>query len=177
MKNIYLCGFMGSGKTTVGRYLARQIEAPFLDTDREIEKRQGRKITEIFAQDGEPAFRRMERELLQELATKEGFVIATGGGMILKEENARLAKRTGYIVLLELPFEECYRRISSNQKRPIVVEKTKEELEQLYRERQGCYRASASLAVLSNQPPAVCAGRIRRILMQRERREKRKCME
>ena len=87
MKNIVLVGFMGSGKTTVGKLLAEQTGMPLVDMDTQIEERAGKTINEIFAQDGEPHFRALEREMAQELASKTGQIISTGGGIVLNPDN------------------------------------------------------------------------------------------
>src|SRR4051812_8953129 len=85
--NIILCGFMGTGKTTIGQRVSARLDWQFIDTDQVIEARQGRLIREIFAQDGEPAFRRLESELCLELSSWRHMVIATGGGIVLNPDN------------------------------------------------------------------------------------------
>ena len=170
MKNIYLCGFMGCGKTTIGQQLATQFGIGFLDTDQEIERRQGKRITELFLEGKEKAFRRMEQELLHEFSGNESLVIALGGGMLLPSRNATYAKGTGRVVLLELPFEECYRRISADQTRPLPIQMTKKELAILYRRRRSCYWASADFAIAANHIPLVCAKQIHKIILDKERR-------
>ena len=99
-KNIILCGFMGSGKTTVGRRLAQKAHMEFIDMDDYIEQREGRTITDIFAQDGEETFRRMETEAARELASRRGLVIAAGGGTLLRAQNVKIFRKSGVTVLL-----------------------------------------------------------------------------
>src|SRR5688572_15249289 len=106
VRNIILTGFMGTGKSTVGRRLARRLGWTFVDTDELIEQREGRSIPDIFAQDGEPAFRDLETELARDLANSKNQVIATGGGMVLREENLRALEQAGAVVLLEAGIEE-----------------------------------------------------------------------
>ena len=96
MKNIVLMGFMGAGKTTVGKRLAKALSCEFIDTDERIEKEQGRKISDIFAEDGEQAFRDMETDLLKRLQdSKDAFVLSIGGGMPVREENRALLRKIG----------------------------------------------------------------------------------
>lgn len=170
MKNIYLCGFMGCGKTTVGEQMAMRFGIRFLDTDREIERRQGKSIAELFAEGKEREFRSMEQQLLYEFSGDEALIVAMGGGMLLPSCNAAYAKGTGHVVLLDLPFEECYRRIAFDRMRPLVVSMSKKELAVLYRKRRCHYWASASFAVAANHAPSVCAERIYRIILSKEGR-------
>jgi shikimate kinase len=99
-KNIVLTGFMGTGKTAVGRRLAEKLDYGFVDTDALIEARDGRTIPEIFAESGEPAFRAMERITALELAEMEGLVISTGGGLMLDEFNAAALSEKGRVFCL-----------------------------------------------------------------------------
>src|SRR5512137_631528 len=100
MKNLILVGFMGSGKTAAGKLAARQLGLAFADMDDIIEQRAGSKISEIFAQKGEPYFRQIERELARELAARQGHVIATGGGIVLNPNNLRDLGQSGLVVCL-----------------------------------------------------------------------------
>ena len=122
MKNIILVGYMGCGKTTVGKNLARLCELSFLDTDEFIEKQQGRSISEIFAVDGEAAFRDMETEVLREMIAekKEGFILSTGGGMPVREENRALLKQLGSVFYLKAEPETIYERVKGDTKRPLL---------------------------------------------------------
>lgn len=120
--NIILVGYMGCGKTTVGRHIANNKKMLFLDTDEAIEDRQGRSISDIFAVDGEEAFRDMETEYLEEmvLKRKDGFVISTGGGMALREKNRELLKKLGTVFYLRTKPETVYKRIKGDTKRPLL---------------------------------------------------------
>ena len=104
--NILLTGFMGAGKTTVGKKLAKRLGYFFIDTDREIEKEQGCSITEIFKYGGEECFRDLETDILQKLQTKQNLVIATGGGMVLRNENRSLMQSLGTRVYLKVELQE-----------------------------------------------------------------------
>ena len=107
-KNIILIGMMGSGKTTVGRLLAQSLRRPFLDTDALIEEREGRSIPDIFAQDGEDAFRALELELSRELSSSRGLVIACGGGLPLRKEAISALKQNGLVFWLDRDPVETY---------------------------------------------------------------------
>lgn len=113
---------MGCGKTTVGKNLARLCEFTFLDTDELIEEQQGRSISEIFASDGEAAFRDMETEVLEEMLAqkKEGLILSTGGGMALREENRALLKQLGEVFYLKAEPETIYERVKGDTKRPLL---------------------------------------------------------
>ena len=140
-KNIYLIGMPGSGKSTVGRRLSTVTSAPFIDCDEEFERVTGRKPSEYISSEGEPAFRDRECEILKELSKKTGFVIATGGGAILREENRKAMKDTGVVIyikrdLKDLPVEG---RILS----------VRNSVESLYEKRRGFYEETADFTVES----------------------------
>ncbi len=119
-KNIVITGFMGTGKTTVGGRVAALTNRPFIDTDDEIVRRQGRSIPQIFADDGEFVFRAIERELCVELAGQQGLVIATGGGMLIDEGNRSLMLATGFVVCLDAAPEAIAERLAYTSSRPLA---------------------------------------------------------
>ena len=119
--NIVLIGFMGSGKTTVGRYMERHYGYSFLDTDAYIEEKEGMSISDIFATKGEEYFRKLETEVLEELSlTLSNTVISTGGGMPLKEENARFLKNIGKVFYLKASSSSIYERVKDDTGRPLL---------------------------------------------------------
>ena len=121
MKSIVLMGFMGAGKTTIGKKLAKALEYEFIDTDEWIEKEQGRKISNIFAEDGEVVFRDMETDLLKRLQnSEEKFVLSVGGGMPVREENRALLRNLGIVIYLKTSKEEIIRRVSGDKNRPLL---------------------------------------------------------
>ena len=121
MKNIVLMGFMGAGKTTIGKKLASALKYEFIDTDEWIEKEQGRNISDIFAEDGEAAFRDMETDLLKRLQNRtEKFVLSIGGGMPVREENRALLRNLGAVIYLKTSKEEIIRRVSGSRNRPLL---------------------------------------------------------
>jgi len=117
---VVLVGFMGSGKSSVGRELARRIGAEFVDVDTWIEESTGRSIQEFFATEGEPAFRELESAALREVLAVRGRVVATGGGAFQEERNRRLLKEYGPVVYLEAEVRTILRRVSGNLKRPLL---------------------------------------------------------
>ena len=115
MKNIYLVGFMGTGKSFVGRILAKKIAAHFMEMDTELERRAGKAIAQIFKEDGEAVFRVMEKNLLSELSFKSGMVVSCGGGVICSEENVVMMKKSGVIVNLFSSAEKIYARTKDDK--------------------------------------------------------------
>ncbi len=146
MRNIIITGFMGTGKSEVGRALADRLGCPFIDMDEEIERENGRSIAEIFDQDGEGAFRRLETSLLERLSEQENLVIATGGGTLIDERNRELMARSGTIVCLTCSVDTILARLqdcSGNDqvnKRPLIAtEDPRAELERLLSSRSAHY--------------------------------------
>lgn len=141
-KNIVLVGFMGTGKTACGRLLAERLGYRLREMDAIIEERAGKKISAIFAEDGEPAFRAMERELVRELAGEEGQVIAAGGGIVLQPENIRDFERNGVVVCLRATPEEILDRVRADQHRPLLEEGEKaQRIRELLEQRKPLYDA------------------------------------
>lgn len=120
MKNIVLVGFMGTGKTSVGLSLADRLGMTFLDMDDMIVEREERTIPEIFATDGEEYFRSLERSIVQELAEREGLVVATGGGIVLNRDNIDDFERTGLVVCLSAAPEVILARVEADTNRPLL---------------------------------------------------------
>ncbi|MGC4029138.1 MAG: shikimate kinase [Steroidobacteraceae bacterium] len=118
--NIYLVGPMGTGKTAVGKQLARLLKVPFHDSDAEIERRAGVDIPYIFEQEGEAGFRERERETLAALVTQEPIVLATGGGAVLNPANRQLLAATGVVVFLDTSVSQQLQRVGSGRGRPLL---------------------------------------------------------
>ena len=149
MKNIVLCGFMGCGKTTVGKLLAEALGVDFKDTDRLIEQRAGMSVSDIFARFGERHFRTLEAQTVCELAAAEkGSVVSTGGGTVLNAESAQALRSSGVIVCLDVPLDVISRRLAGDTSRPLLnVPDRKRVLYALYGKRMPLYRAAAQLTV------------------------------
>ncbi len=121
-KNIVLIGFMGSGKSTVGRELHQRLGYPLVDMDHVIEQRAGKPITAIFAEDGEEIFRDMETRLLEEMTDPDATrrIISTGGGVVGRERNRDLLRHLGYVVWLHAPVAVILDRTARNRERPLL---------------------------------------------------------
>ena len=119
--SVFLVGPMGSGKTAVGRHLARALHLPFHDSDAEIERRTGVDLPFIFDREGEAGFRQREREAIEALTALEGIVLATGGGAVLLAENRRLLSERGCVVYLETSVAQQAERVRYGRKRPLLA--------------------------------------------------------
>lgn len=151
---IFLIGYRGSGKTTVGRLLADRLRWRFVDADEELEAKTGRTVADVFAAEGEAAFRHRETEVLRELVTRDRCVIACGGGVILRDENRRLVRSAGYCVWLTGDPTTLIQRLAADPTTairrpaltdlpgPVEVERLLVEREPLYREVAHCVVAT-----------------------------------
>ncbi len=146
--NLFLIGMMGSGKTTVGRLVARRLKRRFIDSDHEIERRCGVRIPLIFDIEGERGFRQRESQTIETLTARSGIVLATGGGAVLAEENRRCLAQRGTVVYLHATPETLYARVSHDRNRPLLA--TPDPLgrmRELYVQRDPLYRSVADLIV------------------------------
>ena len=123
MKNIILLGFMGTGKSSVGRLLARRTKRQYVDLDSYLEDKEKRKIREIFEKEGEPYFRTIEKEAVRFWAGADNHVITTGGGTVLDPENLTLLKSNGILVTLAAKPETIYERVKNSKRRPLLSAK------------------------------------------------------
>lgn len=146
--NLVLIGFMGVGKTSVGRRLAERLNRPFIDTDAIIEEAFSMPVAAIFANHGEASFRAKERNVVQRVARRRGAVIATGGGVVLDRGNVLRLKRHGLLIHLTLSPETIFDRIGDVDQRPLLAtENPRQTLELLFRSRERIYRACCDLTV------------------------------
>lgn len=152
--NLYLIGMMGAGKSTVGQLLATQLGYHFFDTDTVIEQAAGRSISEIFATAGEAGFRDLETQVLAELSTYKNLVIATGGGIVLKQMNWSYL-RHGLIIWLDVPAAQLYNRLKGDATRPLLqVPDPKQHLQMLLEKRRSLYaQADIQLTDDTNASP------------------------
>lgn len=129
MTRIFLVGYMGAGKTTLGRALAKKLGIEFIDLDSHIEERYRKNISQIFADNGEEGFREIERRMLHEVGEFEDLIISTGGGTPCFFDNIEYMNRQGTTVFLDVPVERLFIRLSiSRKKRPLIMNKNDEEL-------------------------------------------------
>ena len=157
---VFLCGFMGCGKTTTGKLAAKKLGSGFTDTDDLIVRTLGMSIPDIFEQKGEPFFRQTEAEIVKSLCGKT-IVAACGGGAMINPDTAKAAKDSGaVIVYIDVPFETCYERIKDDANRPIVMSKTKEELKKVYDQRREIYMKHSTVRVECNGSPMENAEKI-----------------
>jgi shikimate kinase len=146
--NIVLIGFMGSGKSSIGRRVASGLGFQFVDTDALLVERDGREIAEIFAQDGEVRFRDLETSVLESLSGRERCVISTGGGVVLREENRALLRELGFVVWLTASEDVIFERVSRTNKRPLLrTANPRETVNQLFAARRPLYEAAAQFTL------------------------------
>lgn len=152
--NIMLIGFMGSGKSTIAKYLSHILEMQDLETDEFIVKREDMTINEIFQRKGEEYFRRCENNALRELETRQGIIISCGGGMPMKDENVELMKKNGKIVLLTASPETIYERVKYSNERPLLNGNMNVEyIKDLMEKRKDRYESIADIVVDTNNKP------------------------
>ena len=148
-RNLVLIGFMGTGKSTVGRILAAQRRLRYRDTDYEIERRAGCSIADFFATRGEAAFRQLERDVIADLARPRGIVLATGGGAALDPVNAACLRAGGLVVLLRATPDAILRRVGDTRNRPLLAESSDPQatIRELLEQRDPAYREAAHCSV------------------------------
>ncbi len=164
---IALIGLPGSGKSTVGRQLARRLQIPFFDSDHVIEERLGYSIREAFERDGEASFRDREEEVLDELTQNPKAVVSTGGGAVLRPATRQRLRERGQVVYLNSTPEEIYRRLRHDQNRPLLqVADPLKRLRDLYAVRDPLYRETAHFIIETGRPSV--ATLVNMIVMQLE---------
>lgn len=147
-ENIYLVGLMGAGKTSVGKALARRLRKDFFDTDQEIERATGVRVPVIFEIEGETGFRAREARVLGELVRRRNVVLATGGGIVLNQDNRRLLADHGTVVYLRASVEDLWARTRYDKNRPLLrTDDPAAKLAELFTQRDPLYREVAALIV------------------------------
>lgn len=160
VQNVFLVGPMGSGKTTIGKHVARELGLEFHDCDQELEKATGASVTLIFDIEGETGFRERESRLLRQLAKRKGVLVATGGGVVTREENRKLLRRSGLVVWLQASVNQQLFRLSHDKTRPLLqTANRKDVLQRLAFERDPLYEMVADLVYSSGNQSAAAAAR------------------
>ncbi len=152
-KLLILCGYTGSGKSTVGKLLAKRLGLPFYDTDRMLVEKYDMSVPELYVKYGEAGFRDLEHEIAVEASKIPEGVVATGGGMMIYDRNIEVLKARGKVIYICRPFEDCYEFLSQHPERPLIRNNTKEELEQRYLDRDRAYRSCADIVVKNTTNP------------------------
>jgi shikimate kinase len=155
---VYLVGMPGAGKSVVGSELAGRLGVPFLDLDAEIERQEGRPVAEIFATEGEPAFRALEAAALTRASTRDPSVVACGGGVVLEPANRITLRNTGLAVYLDVPLALLRERVRPAAERPLIREEG--DLERLLSSREPLYREFAAHVVDGRGTPGEVADAI-----------------
>lgn len=146
---------MGTGKTTIGRQLAKSVKMPFYDTDKAIEESTGVDIPTIFEFEGEEGFRDREQKMLQQLTQLNGIVLATGGGTVLREENRAMLKQNGFVVYLQCSIDRILERTRRDTQRPLLqTENPRQRLEALQKQREQHYLSCADFKVDTGTLPS-----------------------
>ena len=161
--NLYLVGFMGTGTSTVGRAVAHKLGFHMVDSDHEIERQQKKTIPEIFAQEGEAAFRAMERAFIESGHTGERTVVSCGGGLVVQPGMLGMLQSRGVVVCLHASVETILARTSRQQNRPLLVaENPEERIRTLFAQREPIYRQSGTVILTDSRPLLDIAGHVMR---------------
>ncbi|WP_316659376.1 shikimate kinase [Ralstonia condita] len=165
--NVFFVGLMGAGKTTVGRAVARRLDLPFFDSDHEIEARCGVRVPVIFELEGEAGFRDRETHMIDELTSREGVVVATGGGAVLRPQNRAMLRERGTVIYLRANPHDLYLRTRHDKNRPLLqTENPRAKLEELHAIRDPLYREVAHFVIETGKPTV--AQLVNMVLMQLE---------
>ena len=153
--NLILVGMMGSGKTTMGRTLARHLGKAFVDSDEEIIKRTGVTVPHIFDVEGEPGFRLRENAAIRDLVKRDNLVLATGGGAVLDEQNRAVLQHNGIVIYLKASVHDLWQRTRHDRNRPLLqIEDPHAKLMELFQQRDPLYREIADIVVQSGKQSA-----------------------
>ena len=146
MNNLYIVGFMGAGKSTIGSLLKEKTKQNFYDLDKEIEKSTNLKISKIFEIYGERYFRKLETKILKNIAKQNNYIVSTGGGTILKRKNLKIMQKSGTILFLNCKLSICLNRIKNKNARPLLLT-NKQKIENMFNKRQKKYLKIANITV------------------------------
>jgi shikimate kinase len=162
--NLYLVGFMGTGKSTVGRQVARQLDFRFLDSDQEIERSQGKAVSRIFAEDGEARFRELERDFVERGHPVDRCVVACGGGLVVPAGMLELLRNRGVVICMHAPIETILKRTMHTNHRPLLqVDDREQRLRDLYAQREAIYRRTGTMVLTDRRPLREITGHVLRV--------------
>ena len=165
--NLYLIGFMGTGKSTVGRQVARQMGFEFLDSDHEIERLQGKPVSQIFATEGEARFRAMERDFIEQGHPAKKCVVSCGGGLVVPPGMLELLHSRGVVICMHAPIETILKRTLHATHRPLLqVDDREARLRELYAQREGLYRRTGTMVLTDRRPLREIAIHVLRVYRQ-----------
>ena len=154
MKNIVLVGMMGAGKTTIGELLATKLNRELKDIDRVIEQEQKKSIIEIFTDDGEEVFRKLESETIEKFSNMSDLIISTGGGALEKANNLSNLQKNGIIIYLKADIEELFKRVKNETQRPLLKEQDPlEVIKKLIKKREKFYLMADITIITDNKSP------------------------
>ena len=156
MKNIVLIGMPACGKSTIGYWLSKKIGYPLLDTDKYLEEKENRIISDIFSNEGEEYFRNLETKYLKELSEKEGFIISTGGGAVKKKENIDILKKNGIVIFLNREINDISKE--NHKHRPLLQDINN--IQKLYDERIDLYKKYSNIIIKNNDDMSIIVDRI-----------------
>ncbi len=162
--NLYLVGFMGTGKSTVGRVVAKQLDFQFLDSDHEIERVQGKSVSRIFAEDGEARFRELEREFVERGHPAGRCIVACGGGLVVPPGMLDLLRSRGVVICMHAPIDTILKRTMHATHRPLLqVDDREQRLRDLYAQREEIYRRTGTMVLTDSRPLREIAGHVMRV--------------
>lgn len=162
--NLYLVGFMGTGKTTIGRAIAYRLKHQLLDSDHEIEQIEDRTVSDIFAKEGEPYFRELERKFVETGHPNYKCVVACGGGLVVQPGMLAKLQKKGVVVCLHASLETILERTSVNRNRPLLhVDDPMERLQELYAEREPIYRRAGAVILTDHRPTSDIISHVMRV--------------
>lgn len=165
--NLYLVGFMGTGKSTVGRQVAKQMDFQFLDSDQEIERVEGKAVSAIFAERGEGEFRKLERKFIESGHPVNGCVVSCGGGLVVPPGMLELLRSRGIVICLHAPIETIIERIMHTTHRPLLQgEDPAKRLRDLYAQRESLYRKTGTMVLTDSRPLREIAAHVLRVYRQ-----------
>ena len=165
--NLYLVGFMGTGKSTVGRQVAKQMDFQFIDSDQDIERVEGKPVSAIFAERGEAEFRKLERKFIESGHPLNGCVVSCGGGLVVPPGMLELLRSRGIVICLHAPIETIIERIMHTTHRPLLQgEDPAKRLRDLYAQRESLYRKTGTMVLTDSRPLREIAAHVLRVYRQ-----------